>query len=348
VRYFVTGGAGFLGLAIVRALREAGHEIVTYSRGDYPELQELDIHHKRGDLGDLDRLIESSKNCDAVFHVAAKAGIWGPYGDYHRANVDGTLNVVHACRENEISKLVYTSTPSVVFDGRGSEGKNESLPYATHFLAHYPKTKAIAEEAVLKNNDENLATVALRPHLIWGPRDHHFLPRLVDKAKKGKLRFLGEEQYSVDSIYVENAARAHMLAMDCLEPGSSLAGRAYFLSQNEPIPISELINKILHAAGLPPVTKRISPRLAYAAGTVLETLYSTLGIEREPPMTRFLAKQLSTPHWYDVSAAEKDFGFRSEISIEEGMKRLRNWILETNPFGENQSIPPNRSPDQKG
>ena len=328
MKYFLTGGGGFLGLAMVRGLRKAGHEVVTYSRGDYPELSELGCTHIRGDLQDLDALTEASKGCDGVFHVAAKAGIWGRFGDFYAANVVGTQNVLLACFRNGIEKLVYTSTPSVVHDGEGSEGKDESLPYPKSFLAHYPATKALAEQEVLAADGDKLATVALRPHLIWGPRDHHFLPRLVSKAKAGKLRILGDEPNKVDSIYIDSAARAHLLAMEHLAPGSQVSGKAYFISQNEPIPVAELINKILHAAGVEPVTRSLSPKIAYAAGALCETLYGAFGLKAEPPITRFVAKQLSTPHWYNVDAARKDFGFSPEISIDEGMEKLAAWIRE--------------------
>lgn len=326
MKAFVTGGGGFLGKAIVKQLLARGDEVISYSRGQYPELIELGATHVQGDLDDLDKIIKAMNGCDAVFHVAAKAGIWGSYKEFYRANVTGTGNIITACQKLKIKKLLFTSTPSVVHDGNGSEGKNESLPYPKKFYANYPKTKAMAEKMTLDANSSELSTAALRPHLIWGPDDHHFYPRLTSKGRAGKLRILGDNPNKVDCIYIENAAKAHVQAMDKLEPNSTVAGKAYFISQDQPIPIAELINRILKTSQIGPVKKKLSPKIAYAAGAVFELVYGALRIKSEPPMTRFLAKQLSTPHWYNISAAKKDFGYRPEISLDEGMQNLESWV----------------------
>jgi 2-alkyl-3-oxoalkanoate reductase len=323
MKALVTGGGGFLGSAIVRKLRSRGDQVVSLSRGTYPELTALGVEQRRGDLSDLDAVVEAAQGCDIVFHVAAKAGIWGSYQEYHQANVTGTENVLAACRCHSIPRLVYTGSPSVVFDGSDVEGGTEALPYPRHFEAHYPHTKALAEQAVLAANSPTLATVSLRPHLIWGPGDNHLVPRIVEKARSGRLRRIGNRPCLVDTVYVENAADAHLDAADRLAFGAAPAGKAYFISNDEPLPLWDMVNRILDAAGLPPVTRSISPQLAYAAGSACEALWKALRLSGEPPMTRFVARELSTAHWFNITAAKTDLGYRPKLSIEEGLQRLR-------------------------
>jgi nucleoside-diphosphate-sugar epimerase len=281
---------------------------------------------RQGDLADAGAVIGAARDCDLVFHVAAKAGIWGPYGEYYQTNVVGTQNVIAACRHCQIRRLVYTSSPSVIFDGRDMEGVNESAPYPRHFEASYPKSKAMAEQLVLQANDKDLATVALRPHLIWGPGDNHLIPRIIARAKAGTLRRMGNKINLVDCVYVDNAAHAHLLAAERLWPGSPVAGKAYFISQGDPRPLWELIGLILQAAGLPPVKQTISPALAYTAGWFYETAHRILRIKSEPKLTRFLVRELSTAHWFDISAARRDLGYEPKISIEEGIAHVKSWL----------------------
>ncbi len=323
MKALVTGGGGFLGSAIVRQLLARGDQAISFSRGEYQELAALGVEQRRGDLSDLEAVVEAARGCDVVFHVAAKAGIWGDFEEYYRANVTGTENVIEACRRLGIERLVYTGSPSVVFDGSDVEGGDESLPYPTHFEAHYPHTKALAEQAVLAANSPTLATVSLRPHLIWGPGDNHLVPRIVAKARAGALKRIGNRPCLVDTVYVENAAEAHLNAADRLKSGSTPAGKAYFISNGEPVPLWDMVNRILAAAGLPPVMRRVSPGIAYGAGVVCETIWKVLHLSGEPPMTRFVAKELATAHWFDISAARTDLGYHPRVSIEEGLKLLQ-------------------------
>jgi len=324
MKALVTGGGGFLGLAIVRRLRERGDEVRSISRQSYPQLTELGVEQVAGDLADAESVTRAAIGCDAVFHVAAKAGVWGPYREYYQTNVIGTKNVIEACRGQGVRKLIYTSSPSVVFTGHDHRGIDESAPYATRFLAHYPRTKAEAEKLVLAANGPSLATVALRPHLIWGPGDNHLLPRLIDRARRGKLRRIGDGSNVVDTVYVDNAADAHLLAADRLGPDSPVAGRAFFISNGEPINLWDFIDRLLAAFDLPPVKKSMPARIAYAAGGLMEILWRALPLPGEPRMTRFLARQLSTSHWFDLSAARRDLGYQPTVSVEEGLRRLRN------------------------
>jgi nucleoside-diphosphate-sugar epimerase len=236
--------------------------------------------------------------------------------------VTGTENVIAACKKHGVRKLVYTSTPSVVHGGGDLEGADESVPYPDHYEAPYPETKAKAERAVLAANGPELATVSLRPHLIWGPGDPHLVPRILARARAGKLRRVGTRPVKVDVTYIDNAADAHLLAGDRLDVGSPVAGKAYFISNGEPVDLWEFINRVLAAAGLPPVTMTVSVWKARLAGQVLEWVYRTLRLPGEPPMTRFVASQLSTSHWYDIAAARRDLGYSPGVSVEEGLRRL--------------------------
>lgn len=327
MKALVTGGGGFLGKAIVRRLRERGDIVRSFSRHAHPALTGMGVEHCRGELGDAGAVERAAEGCDIVFHVAAKAGVWGPYEEFYQANVLGTKHVIDACRRHGIKRLVYTSSPSVVFDGTDMEGVDETVPYPEHFEAFYPQTKAEAEQLVLQASDQTLATVALRPHLIWGPEDNHLVPRILERGAKGALRKIGSRECLADTIYIDNAALGHLQAADHLDVGSAVAGKAYFISQGEPMPIWDVVNRILNAGGLPPVTRTISPALAYNLGAFLEKVFVLLKLKGEPRMTRFLARELSTSHWFDLSAARQDFGYQPEVSFDEGMTRLREWLL---------------------
>lgn len=322
MRALVTGGGGFLGLAIVRALRARGDTVRSLSRQEHPALRELGAEHVRGDVAVSAEVSAAAKGCDIVFHVAAKAGLAGPYEEYHRANVVGTENVLAACRAHGIQRLVHTSSPSVVFNGRDMEGVDESVPYPTHFEAHYPRTKALAEQLVLQANSPTLATVALRPHLIWGPGDNHLLPRLVARAKSGQLRRIGSQRNLVDTVFIENAADSHLLAADALAPGAACAGKAYFISNGEPIELWDMVNQMLAAAGLPPVTRTVPSGLAMLLATCFEAAHKLTGNVNEPRLTRFVVREMTTAHWFDISAAKRDFGYVPRVTTEEGLRRL--------------------------
>jgi len=323
MKALVTGGGGFLGLAIVKRLVEQGTTVGSFSRQRHDQLDALGVEQRQGDLADESAVSQAVAGCDVVFHVAAKPGIWGPYEDYHRANVIGTSNVIAACRKHGVSRLVYTSSPSVVFDGRDMEGVDESVPYPSRFEAHYPATKAAAEQLVRKANDERLGTVCLRPHLIWGPGDNHLLPRLVARARAGQLRRIGRAGKLVDTVYIDNAAEAHLLAAEKLAPGAAVAGKVYFISQGEPVDIWEMINRLLEAAGAPTIQRTIPREVALALAWGFENVHRLLHRPGEPRLTRFVVKELCTAHWFDLSAARRDLGYRPTVSISEGLRRLR-------------------------
>lgn len=327
MRALVTGGGGFLGSGICRALLAQGHEVIALQRSEAPALAKLGVVVRRGDLGDEETVKRAAIACDVIFHVAAKAGHWGAYQDYFRANVEGTRNVLAACQAQDVRKLVYTSTPSVVHRGGDLEGVDERMPYARRFLAHYPATKAIAEREVLAANGPALATVALRPHLIWGPGDNHLLPRILERARAGRLRFIGKRGKRIDTTYIDNAVDAHLKAAAALAPDSAAAGNAYFISNGEPLATEDMINRLLGCAGMEPVERRIPFPLAYAIGGLLELVYRGFRLKGEPIMTRFVAEQLATAHWYDISAAQRDLGYRPQVSLAQGFTALRKSLF---------------------
>lgn len=326
MRALVTGGGGFLGHAIVQQLRERGDEVRSLARGDYPALSELGAEAIRGDVGDLDDVMRAAAGCDVVFHTAAKPPAWGPRAEYERTNITGTHHVIDACRRHGIRQLVYTSSPSVVFAGTDQESVDESAPYPTEYDAHYPRTKAEAERAVRSAADDALQTVSLRPHLIWGPGDNHLVPRILERGRAGQLRRVGNGGKLIDTVYIDDAARAHLLAADRLREGRAISGNTYFITSGEPIETWEMVNRILDAGGLPPVRRSVSPRVAYLAGWLLEVVYGLLRIRNEPRMTRFVARELSTSHWFDISAARRDLGYEPTVSIDEGLRRLQEWL----------------------
>ncbi|MBI5757205.1 MAG: NAD-dependent epimerase/dehydratase family protein [Planctomycetales bacterium] len=321
--HLVTGGGGFLGLYVVEQLVARGDRVRVLCRGDYPRLRELGVEIVRGDVRDPAAVRTACEAIDTVFHVAAVAGIWGPWQHFYEINTVGTRNVLAGCHVAGVRKLVYTSSPSVVYDGRDHLDADESLPYPSSFLCHYPHSKAIAEQEVLAaNGRDGLATCALRPHLIWGPRDNHLIPRLIERAKSGRLRRVGPGDNLISMVYVENAAAAHLQAEAALSLNSPVSGQAYFINETEPVNLWVWINELLARANLPPVTKSASLRTAYAAGAVLESLWWLLRLSGEPPLTRFLAQQLGGSHHYSIAKAERDFGYRPIVSVEEGMRRL--------------------------
>jgi len=264
-------------------------------------------------------LARAMRGVTTVFHVAAKAGLWGRYDDFYRANVSATQRIVKAAIRAGVPKLVYTSTPSVVIGDDDIHGGDERLPYPTRYLAPYPQTKAIAERYVLGQTE--IATVALRPHLIWGPRDPHIIPRLLRRARRRMLFQIGEGMNLVDVSYVENVAEAHVLAAAALSERSPLRGRAYFIGQERPVNLWEFIGIILSHAGCPPIRGKIPADLAYRLATALEFVYTTLRLRGEPPLTRLMVHELSHSHWFSHEAASHDFGYVPRISIEEGLQR---------------------------
>ena len=315
----VTGAGGFLGRNLAAALLSKGHKVWNFSRQNHSELQATGIDTICGDLQNEADVVAAFKGMDVVFHVASRVGIWGEYDEYYRTNVIGTENVINACRSNGITKLIYTSTPSVVFDGGDICGADETKPYSPKFYNNYSQTKTIAEQMVLKANDEKLCTVALRPHQIIGPDDPHLVPRLVNAARQGRLKIVGAGKNLVDVTYIQNAVDAHVQAFEKLSPQSALAGQAYFIGQERPVVLWDFINEILARNNLPRITKRVPEKAAFNIGLFFECWYRFFKMTGEPPMTRFVALQFSRSHYFSHQKAKKDFGYDPKISIEQAL-----------------------------
>lgn len=337
MRTLVTGGGGFLGRYIVKRLLERGDSVTILGRKPQPDLAEKGVKVVQADIADEAAVVEACWGQDVVYHVAALAGIWGPRETYFRANVVGTRNVLKGCKEQKVRKLIYTSTPSVVFSGGSLQNADESQPYGTRWLCHYAETKAIAEAEVLSANCPDLRTVALRPHLIWGPGDNHLIPRVIARARTGRLRIVGDGKNRVDITHVENAADAHLLAEKALDEPGRADGKAYFLAQEEPIVLWEWINDLLRRLDVPVVEKQISFAAAYRLGSVLETVFRTLRLRNEPPMTRFLAIQLAKDHFFDISAARRDLDYHPRKTTEQGVRELVEDLKKANRFPNSRS-----------
>lgn len=329
----VTGAGGFVGGALAARLKAAGHRVRSFSRGSYPQLEAQNIVQHRGDLSDAAAVHKACEGCQVIFHVAAMAGIWGRKKDFWQTNVVGSQNIVAAAIRAGVPTLVYTSSPSVVHHGSvGITGQSElevSYPAPKTYTAAYPKTKAMAEQAVLAANSNVLSTVALRPHLVWGPGDRHLLPRLVAKAQAGKLIQVGEGCNRVDTAFIDNVIDAHILAAQSLHAArmasqnAAAAGKAYFIAQDDPIPLWDMVDALLQAAGAPRPKKKISAKTAYRVGAALEMIHKVLLPWREPAMTRFVAQQLTSDHFFDLGAAKRDLGYAPRVSTEEGLGQLK-------------------------
>lgn len=324
----VTGGGGFIGKALVKALLVRGYTVAVIGRNPYPDLMRQGVVCLRGDIRDRAFVRQALVGCETVFHVAAKAGIWGPRQEYFAINAGGTDNVLAACLENKVRHLIYTSTPSVVFDRADIQGGDESLPYTRQPLCHYAASKIAAEQAVLAANSEELRTVAIRPHLVWGPGDRHLIPRLLERGRAGLLKIVGNGTNRVDIAYIDNVVHAHLLAADNLHSSATAAGQVFFVGQKEPVLLWSWINELFARVGIPPVTASVPFSVAYAAGGMLELAATLIRQKTEPRMTRFLSHQLAHSHWFSHRRAEQVLGYQELISTETGMDRLLHWLQE--------------------
>ena len=313
MKILVTGGGGFLGSYIVRALLREGHGVRILQRSPHPEFSSMGVEVFSGSIADVDAVESAVAGCDSVIHTAAKAGIWGPRHEYFSTNVGGTRNLLEAMVKSGCRRLVHCSSPSVVFDGGSFEGADESLPYGRNWTCDYSESKAAAEAMVLEwGRSGKGRVIALRPHLIIGREDPHLLPRILRRGRAGRLRMVGDGTNKVDLTRVENVAAAHLLALRALDRDGAV-NRPYFISQGEPVLLWDWINGQLERHGIPKVTKRISLNAAYRLGWLAEWIWKTSRREDMPPMTRFLALELAKSHWFSIEAARKELGYRPEV-----------------------------------
>ena len=274
-------------------------------------MQQLGVECMQASATDPSACEAACRGMNAVIHTAALAGVWGPANVYEKINIGATTHLLSACKKRSIGAFVYTSSPSVTFDGEPQRNIDEQVPYPRNWLCHYPRTKAIAEQEVLGSNDPTkLYTCSLRPHLIWGVGDPHLIPRVIEKCRSGKLRRVGDGKNLIDTVHVEAAAIAHRLALErMLDRDQNASGRAYFITDGAPVECWEWIKTILQSAGLAAPERSISFAAAYRVGGVMEAMYRLLRISSEPPMTRFVAAQLGVDHYFDISSARQRLGF---------------------------------------
>lgn len=324
----VTGGTGFLGRRLVERLLDDGRSVTVLARRPAPDLAARGVRFICASLDDAAAVQAACAGVETIFHTAAKVGVWGRYDDFFRTNVLGTRALLAGARTHGVKRFVHTSTPSVVYNGQSLANANESLPLTTACPSPYPLTKAIAEREVLAVNSAPLRTVALRPHLIWGVGDPHLVPRVLARARAGRLRIVGDGTNRVDMVHVANAVDAHLAAEQALTQSNllgdipSAAGRAYFITNDEPVALWEWINALLVALGEPPVTRRLSLGTASAIGAVCESLWRVLPLHGEPPMTRFIAAELAKDHWFNLAAARRDLGYVPRVSMAAGTAEL--------------------------
>jgi nucleoside-diphosphate-sugar epimerase len=334
-RTLVTGGTGFLGRRLVERLLAEGRQVAVLGRTPAPDLESRGVRFIRASLDDAPAVEAACAGIGTVFHTAAKVGVWGRYDDFFRTNVLGTRALLSGCQRHGVQHLIYTSTPSVVYNGRDLAGADESLPLTTDCPSPYPLTKAIAEREILAANSSRLRTIALRPHLIWGVGDPHLVPRVLARARAGRLRIVGTGRNRVDMVHIENAVDAHLAAERALgechvlsdTPGGRRRadGRAFFVTNDEPLVLWDWINGLLRGLGQPPVTKSIPLGAASAVGAVCEAAWRVLPLRGEPPMTRFIAAELAKDHWFDLSAAKRDLRYIPRVSMATGTAELIAW-----------------------
>jgi len=327
----VTGGSGFLGKEIISMLLNIGCEdIISIARKPQHHYSKSKIKSQSADISDYKSFSKYFKGVDVVFHTAAKASIWGKYKDFYNINTIGTENIIKACIENNVPVLVYTSSPSVVSSASNLENVNENIPYPEKFFSFYAKTKALAEDKILTQSP-SLRTIALRPHLIWGPDDPHILPRIIKKSHAGKLLRVGEGSNIVDLTYIKNAAFAHLLAAETLLSSKKLSGKAYFITDDSPVNLWDWINNFLLQIGMQKINKSISEKNALIAGKLFEIFYSLFNLSSEPPITVFSALQLSHSHYFDISAAKKDLGYHTIIKPDDALQNTVDFFKSKLP-----------------
>ena len=327
MRVLVTGGTSLLARRCAETLLARGDEVVLLQRHRSP----LDTTQVLGDVRDPEVVARAATGCDAVIHAAAKVGVVGAFEEYRSINVDGTAHVVAAARRHDVGRIVHVSTPSVAHAGHSLVGVGAEPPVVGRKNAWYAESKAMAEQLVMAAVSDSLAVVAIRPHLVWGPGDTQLVGRVVQRARAGRLALIGGGAALVDTTYIDNAASALVAALDAATPGASCVGRAYVVANGEPRPIRDLLLGICRAAGVAVTPRRVPLRAALVAGSLVERAWPLHHGDEEPPLTRFLAEQLGTAHWFDPRPARDDLAWAPTVSIDDGLQRLADWYAAGAP-----------------
>ncbi|MGN8049064.1 NAD-dependent epimerase/dehydratase family protein [Curtobacterium sp. 22159] len=318
MRVLVTGASGFLGQATAAAVRDAGHDVRTFQRRPSRVPGVTDV---LGSMTDPDAVAAAVEGIDAVVHLAAKVSLAGDPDDFVRVNVDGTGALVAAARAAGVSRFVFVSSPSVAHTGSSLVGVDAGPAEPDRARGDYARTKAAAELLALDADAPGFAVVAVRPHLVWGPGDTQLVGRIVDRARTGRLPLLDSGAALIDTLYVDNAASAMVAALDHAAD-DGVHGNAYVVTNGEPRPVADLLAGICVASGVPAPRLHVPAGVARVAGSLVEAVWRVRPGEDEPPMTRFLAEQLSTAHWFDQRRTRRDLEWTPAVSIDEGFARL--------------------------
>ncbi|WOF22612.1 NAD-dependent epimerase/dehydratase family protein [Microbacterium betulae] len=312
----VTGASGFLGRAVAGELIAAGHEVRTLQRRPSGVEGAQDVLGSVTDPAHVGRAVAGA---EGVVHLAAKVSLAGDRSDFRAVNVEGTRVLLDAAAQAGVRRFVQVSSPSVAHAGSALAGVGAEPASPERARGDYARTKAEAELLALSRDTASTRVVAVRPHLVWGPGDTQLVGRIVERARRGRLPLLDGGTALIDSTYVDNAASGIVAALDRTEQAH---GRAYLLTNGEPRPVGELLAGICLAAGVRPPAWSVPAGLARAAGSVVERVWAVRPGADEPPMTRFLAEQLSTAHWFDLRDTRRDLAWSPSVSIDEGLSRL--------------------------
>ena len=310
---------------IASELVRRGDDVVCLQRRPSTFVGHQNAHQVLADICDVDAVAQAAQGCDAIIHGAARVGIVGSQKEFFDTNVTGTKNILQAAEQHSISRLVFVSTPSVAHTGDSLIGAPAGEAEIGRSRSYYAESKAIAERTVLNARNEHLAVVAIRPHLVWGPGDTQLVGRIVERAASGHLAVIGTGNALVDSTYIDNAISAHIAALDALHIGSACDGKAYVISNGEPRTVNELMRSMCDAAGIPFEPRHVSLAMGIRLGSVIERLWPLMK-SSEPPLTRFVAEQLGTAHWFDQRAVQQDLGWTPQVSLDEGFQRLTQWF----------------------
>jgi len=325
VKVLVTGTGSLLLGGIASELVRRGDDVVCLQRRPSAFIGHQNAHEVLADICDAEAVAAAAHGCDAIIHGAARVGIVGSQKEFYETNVIGTSNILQAAELHNISRLVFVSTPSVAHTGDSLIGAPAGEAEIGRSRSYYAESKAIAERTVLNARNEHLAVVAVRPHLVWGPGDTQLVGRIVDRAASGRLAVIGTGDALVDSTYIDNAISAHVAALDALHIGSACDGKAYVVSNGEPRTVNELMRSMCESAGIPFEPRHVSLALGIRLGSLIERLWPLMR-SSEPPLTRFVAEQLGTAHWFDQRAVQQDLGWTPQVSLDEGFQRLTQWF----------------------
>ncbi len=321
----MTGTGSLLLGGLASELLRRGDEVVCLQRRPAAFMGHQNAHEVLADICNSDAVALAAKGCDAIIHGAARVGVVGSQKEFYDTNVLGTENILRAAEQQSISRLVFVSTPSVAHTGASLVGAPAGRAEIGRSRSYYAESKAIAERTVLNARNSQLAVVAIRPHLVWGPGDTQLVGRIVERAKSGRLAVVGTGNALVDSTYIDNAISAHIAALDALHIGSSCDGKAYVVSNGEPRTVNELMRSMCESAGVPFEPRHLSLTLGIRLGSLVERLWPLMQ-SSEPPITRFIAEQLGTAHWFDQRVVHNDLKWAPSVTLDEGFKQLTQWF----------------------